>query len=292
MRAGERSSPTAAPTSGKPPGSRHSPASRSPSPCWRSTYLATACATTWIPKAGPGERCAQPRRRRQQDVRCNLEGLMTFATNGPIVIDGATIIDGNGGDPRPNGVVVVEGNRIAFVGDAGDMAAEAKERGRVVDGPGKYVLPGVQNHHEHLDNRRQKGSFQYRAAMDPARLATRSASNALLSLLEGVTTVRDLGAKGKSNIHIRDTIEEGILPGPRVFACGEPLAITGGHAWQICRIADGVPEVRQAVREQIKAGADFVKLMASGGFVTQGTDEPTSAQYSAEEVNAAIQEAH
>src|SRR5690606_1134310 len=171
-------------------------------------------------------------------------------------------------------------------------APDATGAGAFVAGRGKSVLPGLQSLPAPVDKRRQKGSIQYRAAMDPARLATRSASNALLSLLEGVTTVRDLGAKGKSNIHIRDTIEEGILPGPRVFACGEPLAITGGHAWQICRIADGVPEVRQAVREQIKAGADFVKLMASGGFVTQGTDEPTSAQYSAEEVNAAIQEAH
>lgn len=214
-----------------------------------------------------------------------------MTTNGKIIISGVNVIDGNGGTPLHEATVVLEGNRIAFIGRESDVAESEWETARLIDGGGQYLLPGLQNHHEHLDNRRQSGSFHSRAAMAPARLATRSASNALRSLLEGVTTIRDLGAKGQSNLHIRETINEGILPGPRVFACGEPLAITGGHAWEVCRVANGVPEVRQAVREQVKAGADFIKLMASGGFVTQGSDEPTSAQYSVEEVTAAVEEA-
>lgn len=207
------------------------------------------------------------------------------------IFKGATVIDGTGADPAV-GVVVVEGEKIAFVGRESDVAADVSARAEVFDVAGKYLTPGLMNHHEHLDNRRQRTPFQFRAGLPPVTLALRGIRNAVLSLVEGVTTIRDLGGKGQSGIHLRDAVNDGQFPGPRIFACGSPLAMTAGHAWQICRIADGVGEVRRAAREQLRLGADFVKLMASGGFVTQGSDEPTSPQYSLEELRAAIEEAH
>lgn len=207
------------------------------------------------------------------------------------IFKGATVIDGTGAAPR-TADVVVEGERIAFVGSPAEIANAAHEGATVIDLGGKYLTPGLMNHHEHLDNRRQSNTFQFRAGLPPVILALRGVKNALLSLFEGVTTIRDLGGKGATGIDVRNAINEGQFPGPRVFACGQPIAITGGHAWQICRVANGADEVRQAAREQLRAGADFVKLMASGGFVTQGTDLATSPQYSVAEIRAAVEEAH
>lgn len=207
------------------------------------------------------------------------------------ILKGATVIDGTGSAPR-QADVVVEGDRIVFVGSPVEIAGGVLEQATVIDLVGKYLTPGLMNHHEHLDNRRQSNSFQFRAGLPPVVLALRGVKNALLSLFEGVTTIRDLGGKGGTGIDVRNAINEGQFPGPRVFACGQPIAITGGHAWQICRIANGADEVRLAAREQIRAGADFVKLMASGGYVTQGTDLPTSPQYSLAEIRAAVEEAH
>lgn len=201
------------------------------------------------------------------------------------------MIDATGAPPR-QADVVVEGERITFVGSPGDIAQEARAQAAVYDLEGKYLTPGLMNHHEHLDNRRQPNTFQFRAGLPPVVLALRGVKNALLSLFEGVTTIRDLGGKGATGIEVRNAIDEGQFPGPRVFACGQPIAMTGGHAWQICRIANGPDEVREAAREQLRAGADFVKLMASGGFVTQGTDLATSPQYSVAEIRAAVEEAH
>jgi len=207
------------------------------------------------------------------------------------IIHNVNVIDGRGGDPARDVTVVIEGSRLRFIGRDGDIAADAKDHAETIDGRGGFLLPGLVNCHEHLDNRRQTGPFQERAALPVSALAIRATHNAILSLCEGVTAIRDLGAKGQTNLQIRDAINSNAVPGPRVFACGMPLAITGGHASPICRVADGVEEVQKAVREQIRAGADFVKLMASGGFVSRGTDRPTSAQYSLDEMRAAFDEA-
>lgn len=207
------------------------------------------------------------------------------------IFQGGTVIDGTG-SPARRADVVVEGERIAFVGSSAEVAHQLRESAEIIDLTGKFVTPGLMNHHEHLDNRRQPNSFQYRAGLPPVVLALRGVKNSMLSLFEGVTTIRDLGGKGGTGLSVRNAINEGQFPGPRVFACGQPIAMTGGHAWQICRIANGVDEVREAAREQVREGADFVKLMASGGFVTQGTDYATSPQYSLSEIRAAVEEAH
>ena len=117
------------------------------------------------------------------------------------------------------------------------------------------------------------------------------ARNAYLTLLAGVTTVRDMGAQNCLNIYLRDAVNARVVPGPRICACGSLVCMTGGHGWPFGLEADGEAEVRKAVREQLKAGADVVKLMATGGVMTLGV-EPGALQFTYRELRAGAEEAH
>jgi hypothetical protein len=107
----------------------------------------------------------------------------------------------------------------------------------------------------------------------------------------GVTTARDLGGRDYAELSVRDAVRAGTIPGPRMLCAGRGICITGGHGWHIIgRESDGPDEVRKGVREQLKAGADVVKLFATGGVMTPGVD-PNAAQLTLDEVRAAIEEA-
>jgi imidazolonepropionase-like amidohydrolase len=110
-------------------------------------------------------------------------------------------------------------------------------------------------------------------------------------LRAGITTVRDLGGYKYAEITLRDAIARGELPGPRMLCAGSLITMTGGHGWDIGIEADGPDEVRKAVRENLKHGADCIKIMATGGVLTPGV-EPGSAQLSEEEMRAGVEEAH
>jgi len=204
---------------------------------------------------------------------------------------GVTLIDGVQDRPLRPATVVFEEDRITYAGRAQDAPKPAPDD-RVLDLSGAYVLPGLINAHEHLDTRHGTRSFQERAAEPTEYLALRAARNCLSALLEGVTTVRDCGGKGGTALWVRRAVEAGLLKGPRVFACGQPIAMTGGHGDEICLVADGADAVRHAARKLIRAGASFIKCMASGGYVTRGYDDPHSPQYTVEELRAAFEEAH
>jgi len=103
--------------------------------------------------------------------------------------------------------------------------------------------------------------------------------------------MREMGGKGMAGLVIKKAIQDGMILGPRVFTCAQPISMTGGHAHEICYVADGVDEVRKAARILIRSGADLIKLMAKRGFVTRGQDQPWSAQYSVAEMKAAFDEA-
>jgi imidazolonepropionase-like amidohydrolase len=110
-------------------------------------------------------------------------------------------------------------------------------------------------------------------------------------LQAGITTARDLGGGAYAEFSVRDLIKRGEIPGPRLLCAGKVITMTGGHGWPIGRESDGPDEVRKAVREQLKAGADVIKLMATGGVLTPGV-EPGSSQLEEEELRAGITEAH
>ena len=206
-------------------------------------------------------------------------------SSGTLVLSGARIIDGTGAEPVRGRSVVVEGGVITAVVD--DARAP---RGNGLDLAGYTLLPGLINCHVHLC---------FGAEADPVRplreepLAL-TAIKALLRAREtaraGVTTVRDLGGREYVEIAARRAIQEGLIDGPRILAAGRPVCMTGGHGHWLGRAADGPDDARKAVREQLKAGADVIKIIATGGVMTPGV-EPGSPQMTLEEMRAAIQEA-
>lgn len=205
------------------------------------------------------------------------------------ILHGATLIDGTGNFPLTDAMIVIEGERISKVGHVDTIG---RVSGEMIDLTDKTVLPGLINCHEHITFKRYRGTFQEMMRWPKARFYFHGACSALVSLKEGITTVRDIGGRDHINIALKRAIEDGILIGPRMVAAGQPICMTGGHGHELCREADGPDEVRKVAREQLKAGADFIKAMASGGFVSQGTDLPTSSQLTVEEMRAAFEEAH
>ena len=202
------------------------------------------------------------------------------------ILAGATLIDGTGAPPVRGRAVLVEQGRIAAVMD--DAAAPS---GPTVRLDGLTLLPGLINCHVHL-------CFGGEADPAAAMLGEPHAATVIKAVLRarqtveaGVTTVRDLGGRDYAELSVRDAIRAGLIVGPRVLCAGRGICITGGHGWHmIGRESDGSDEVRKAVREQIKAGADVVKLFATGGVMTPGVD-PNAAQLTLDEVRAAIEEA-
>jgi imidazolonepropionase-like amidohydrolase len=112
------------------------------------------------------------------------------------------------------------------------------------------------------------------------------------ALRHGVTTIREMGAPGATNLSIRSAILRGDLVGPRVVTCGMPLTVTGGYAYWICTEADGPDQVRATVRKQLKDGADFIKIMASNEKPSPGRKEQSLPQFTPDELKAAVEEAH
>jgi imidazolonepropionase-like amidohydrolase len=193
------------------------------------------------------------------------------------LIAGGQVLMRNGGwEPAS---VLLSDDVIIEVGR--DLAAEAGTR--VVDASGCWVVPGLIDAHVHLcfsmDSPRDEGFAQ--------RLL-KGARNAAVNLRAGITTVRDVGAMGKLNIELARAGDAGVVDAPRIVACGEFIAITGGHVHYWAREADGPDEVRKAAREQIKAGARLIKLMASGG-AADPEEDPGAPQLSLAEMTAAVE---
>jgi imidazolonepropionase-like amidohydrolase len=204
------------------------------------------------------------------------------------ILNNARVIDGKG-NVRDGLFVALEGSKIREIGARASLPETA--RVPVIDLAGHTVMPGVIDCHVHLSID-GGADVVSQVARDSAPIAAlRMARNAERTLRAGITTVRDCGAKDHIDIEFRRAVAEGIHPAtPRLLLSGMPIAMTGGHCWQFGREADGADEVRRAAREQIKVGADCIKLMATGGILTEGT-EIGSAQLGEEEMRAAVEEA-
>ncbi|MBI9044157.1 MAG: amidohydrolase family protein [Anaerolineaceae bacterium] len=175
------------------------------------------------------------------------------------------------------GFVEIEAGKIKAVGSAaelGDVTAEIiKTNGT--------ILPGLFNNHAHLSWDGIHDLAQQSLYDGPEIAAYKAAGNMLLSLRSGVTTVRDLGVNS-SNIVTKQAVEQGIFPGPRLLITGASIVQTGGHTYWVCREASGADEMRRAVREQVRGGADLIKIMACHDTL----------EFTDEEMHAVIDEAH
>lgn len=205
------------------------------------------------------------------------------------VLAGATLIDGLGGAAAANAAVHVKGRRIVWVGQADDLPAAA-QNADLVDLSGKWLLPGLIDAHIHVCYNGAESVF---ALLERHRdaLVLEAVDIVRRILSHGTTTVRDIGGEKYIEMSLRNAIEAGFIQGPRMKTSGRVISMTGGHAHFIAREADGPDEVRKAAREQIKAGADTVKLMATGGSATPGQDIMAS-QFTVDEIKAAVETAH
>jgi imidazolonepropionase-like amidohydrolase len=205
-----------------------------------------------------------------------------------LAITNGTIIDGTGVPPRAGSVVVTD-DRITSILTKNDPMPMVDQ---TIDAKGGTILPGLIDAHDHQTYHNTFGLLQWQWTLPRDQLIIRSCIAAFDALRYGVTTIREMGAAGATNFSIKKAIADGDLIGPRIVTCGMPITITGGYAYWICIEADGPEGVRTAVRQQLKNGADFIKLMASNEKPLPGREEQSLAQFTKEELRAAVDEAH
>ena len=199
----------------------------------------------------------------------------------------ARVIDGLG-RARERATLLVQDDRIAGIGD--DRQVTVSRGAREINARGMTVLPGMIDCHVHLCLGGDADVLRAIREEDPALTLLKAVRSARTTLESGFTTVRDLGFRDHSIFSLRQAIQDGLLPGPRILAAGLVVCMTGGHARFIGREADGPVEVVAAVREQLARGAEVIKFIASGGVLTPGTS-PEAAQMTPEELGAGMAEA-
>jgi len=190
------------------------------------------------------------------------------------------VFTGDEGGTIDDGFVLVEDGKITAVGPAAELGSGG-EGAFEVGGPGKTVLPGLFNNHAHLawDG---ANDLATQSLEDPPEIsAYKCASNMARSLAAGVTTVRDLGMN-TSNLFAKQAIVQGVIRGPKLLVTGEAIVQTGGHTYWCCREASGPDEMRRAVREQVRAGADLIKIMGCHDTL----------EFTDEELTAVVDETH
>ena len=217
-----------------------------------------------------------------------------------VAIHAGKVLDVRTGNYLNDQIIWISGGRIKEIGNSSEISRRLPAGVKTIDLSNATVLPGLIDCHTHLTmTPYDSGPAGMRKSYP--RQALIGARNARMTLEAGFTTVRNVGADGYSDIALRDAINAGDVPGPRMLASGPPLSITGGHAdnnylapqynWSDDGVADGVDGVTRKVREDIKYGADVIKFMATGGVLSEG-DNPALAQYSPEEMKAIVDTAH
>lgn len=217
---------------------------------------------------------------------------------GRTLIRAGHVVDVHTGKELADETVIVEGEKIVALAKTADTPV--KQGDREVDLRSYTVLPGMIDVHTHLTMAPNFDPY-FELSMTPGKEAIIGVENAKTTLEAGFTTVRNVGASGFTDVALRDEINAGHIPGPHMQVSGPPLGITGGHMdenllpeqyhWQAEGVADGIPAVQHMVRQNIKYGADLIKIGASGGVLSKG-DDPQASQYTLEEMQAIVADAH
>ena len=232
-------------------------------------------------------------------------GLSQTAAKAPIqeplkrvLVRAGHLLDVKTGKILDNQAILIEGDKVVSVGPA--PGNQATSGAITINLPNATVLPGLIDAHTHLTGDPKNIGYQSLGISVP-RDALTGAKNARLTLQAGFTTVRNVGATGYSDVAVRDAINAGDIPGPRMLVSGPALSITGGHCDNNLLpyeyhatsdgAADGIEAVQHKVREIIKYGADLIKICATGGVLSKG-DDPQASQYTLEEMKAIVADAH
>jgi imidazolonepropionase-like amidohydrolase len=232
-------------------------------------------------------------------VVCACGAVFAQDSQAPVIVHCGSLLDPETDAVTQNAFVVAEGGVVKQVlkdASAKSLPANAK----TIDVSSGFCLPGLIDVHDHLTSNPTDSGYKSVGISVP-REAISGAKNARITLFAGFTTIRNVGAAGFSDVAVRDGINAGEIPGPRLFVSGPPLGITGGHCdnnllapeynYTDFGVADGPWAARKKVRETIKYGADLIKICASGGVLSKG-DSPGAEQYTPEEMKAIADEAH
>jgi len=209
----------------------------------------------------------------------------------PVTVTAARLLEVETGRVLGDQVIRIDQGTIAAVGPR--TAGEPVD----IDLGDVTLLPGLIDAHVHLVGGEEQTPYED-LKQTTARAAIEGVANARKTLLAGFTTVRDLGSRDFADVALRDAISAGSVPGPRMLVAVKSLSATGGHGddnelpedihvERYKALADGQDAIRQKVRENVKYGADWIKLLATGGIMSAGTD-PTMADYTEEEIRAAV----
>jgi imidazolonepropionase-like amidohydrolase len=224
----------------------------------------------------------------------------SFAVTGysATIIHAGRLIDGRSDAVRTDVSVVIEEGRIARIA-AGYV--EPQKDDKLISLRDSTVMPGLMDMHTHLMSQHSKDSYTERFFMEQADYALRSTVHARRTVMAGFTTVRDLGDNGVNSVSLRKAIQEGWVPGPRIFTSGKSLATTGGHAdptnalrgdfrrdpGPLEGVINGPDDARKAVRQRYKDGADLIKLTATGGVLSLAASGQ-NPQFTMEELQAVV----
>jgi imidazolonepropionase-like amidohydrolase len=206
------------------------------------------------------------------------------------LLTAARLLDGSGGAAVDQAALLIDGDRVAGLGRAVDVQPPGGATVERRDYGAATILPGLVDAHTHLVAPGDGTLGDDIAKEDDDLLLLQAAKNARTLLHSGVTTLRENGAKGKVAFSLREGIRRRLAPGPRMVVCGRPITITGGHMGYFGSEADGEAAVRAEVRTLLKEGADYIKIVASGGSTR--TSDPNRASYTVAELAAMTDEAH
>ncbi|MEQ9505613.1 MAG: amidohydrolase family protein [Hyphomonas sp.] len=227
----------------------------------------------------------------------SLLALSANAAAETTLLSGGHVVDVERGVVMKDHDILVEDGKIKAVGRKGTLGASGATR---IDMTGAWLLPGLSDSHVHLTSRSDLHGYR-RLAVSTPRAAISGVANAEKTLRAGFTTVRNLGAPGFTDVDLKDAIDSGEIPGPRIIPAGQSIGITGGHCDNNLLpyedrtkgggVADGPWGVREKVRENKKYGAQVIKFCGTGGVLSKGTTIGAQ-QFTFEEMKALVDEAH
>jgi imidazolonepropionase-like amidohydrolase len=218
--------------------------------------------------------------------------------SGRTLVRAGHLLDVKTGKLLDGQTLVVAGDTIQSIAPSAQVPAQAGDT--VVDLSGFWVLPGLIDVHTHLTFNTNFDPY-YELTQTDAKEAINGVVNARATLLAGITSVRNAGADGYTDVDLRDAINSGQVVGPHMLVSGPLMGITGGHCDNDLLpfryhavgdgVADGIAQVQHMVRQNIKYGADLIKICATGGVLSKG-DDPQASQYTLEEMQAIVADAH